>query len=43
MAKYSSMEENLNKYDDDNMSDADLAYYLEVTAKCSSKLLNRSL
>ena len=43
MAKYSTMEENLENYDEDNMSDADLAYYLEVTTRCSTKLLNASV
>ena len=46
MADYTKMlnhlaeyEEALNRYDEDNMSKADYDYYIEVTTRCSAKLL----
>ncbi len=39
MEKYSDFAEKIDKYDSDEMSAADAAYYLEVTTRVSQKLL----
>ena len=39
MAQYSDAMDALNAIDEDSLSDADLAYYLEVTARINQKLL----
>ncbi len=39
MEKYSDFAEKIDKYDSDEMSTADAAYYLEVTTRVSQKLL----
>lgn len=43
LTRYSAMEESLNKYDEENMSPADEAYYLEVLARCNGKLYAASI
>ena len=43
LTRYSAMEESLNKYDEENMSPADEAYYIEVLARCNAKLYNASI
>ena len=40
MSEYSDFAEKIDAYDTDSMSSADAAYYLEVTARCSQKVLN---
>lgn len=42
LSRYSAMEESLNKYDEENMSPADEAYYIEVLARCNAKLYSAS-
>ncbi len=37
--KYADFAEKLDKYDSDTMSTADAQYYLEVTTRCTQKLL----
>lgn len=39
MQEYSEFAEKVDAYDTENMSDDDLAYYLEVTTRCNQKLL----
>ena len=39
MQKLADYSEKLDAYDEDDMSDADLSYYLEVTNRCNQKLL----
>lgn len=39
MQKYSDFSEKANAYDTNEMSNADAAYYLEVTSRVSQKLL----
>ena len=39
MQKLADYSEKLEQYDEDDMSDADLSYYLEVTNRCNQKLL----
>jgi len=39
MQKLADYTEKLDAYDEDDMSDADLSYYLEVTNRCNQKLL----
>lgn len=39
MIEYARMADKLDKYDEDEMSDADAMYYIEVTARCNKKLL----
>lgn len=39
MEKYEDFEDTINKYDSDKMSPADAQYYLEVTARCTQKML----
>ncbi|MCR5249230.1 MAG: zinc-ribbon domain-containing protein [Lachnospiraceae bacterium] len=39
MEKYMEFADKLDKYDSDDMSMADAAYYLEVTTRCSKKML----
>lgn len=39
MQKYTDFADDLNKYDSDNMSAADYKYYIEVTTRCSQKML----
>ncbi|MGN1405334.1 MAG: DUF6591 domain-containing protein [Erysipelotrichaceae bacterium] len=43
ISRYGAMEESLNKYDEENMSPADEAYYIEVLARCNAKLYNASI
>lgn len=43
MEKYADFAEKLDEYDSDTMSPADAAYYVEVTARCSEKLMKASL
>ncbi len=40
LSKYSEMTEKLDEWDQDEMSDADLNYYLEVTSRVSKKLID---
>ncbi len=40
LEKVQDFEEKLEKYDEKEMSDADLKYYIEVTTRCSGKMLN---
>ena len=39
MKKYADFEEKINAYDSKNMSTADASYYLEVTTRCTQKML----
>lgn len=39
MTKYADFAEKVEKYDSNNMSTADAAYYLEVTNRCTQKML----
>ena len=39
MQEYSEFAEKVDAYDTENMSDDDLSYYLEVTTRCTQKLL----
>ena len=39
LQKYSDFEEKIDKYDSDEMSTADAAYYLEVTTRVTQKML----
>ncbi len=39
MQKYSDFAEKLDQYDSDNMSAADYKYYIEVTTRCTQKML----
>lgn len=43
MAKYAEFTNNLAKYDEEEMTPSDAAYYAEVTARCSKKLIKASL
>lgn len=43
MAKYADWIEKIGKYDEDTMSDADLAYYLLVTARVEKKLVDAAI
>ena len=40
LEKLSDFEEKVDAYDTDDMSAADLAYYLEVTSRCTQKMLS---
>ena len=39
MQKYADFAEKLDQYDSDNMSTADYKYYIEVTTRCTQKML----
>ena len=39
MQKYSDFETAIDRYDSNSMSTADAAYYLEVTTRCTQKML----
>ena len=39
MASYADFTEKLAQYDENEMSAADAAYYLEVTTRCTQKML----
>ena len=43
MSKYSEYMEKIDAVDEDELSDADLAYYLKVTSRVSEKLANSAL
>ncbi|MCR5654406.1 MAG: hypothetical protein K6G07_02025 [Lachnospiraceae bacterium] len=40
MAKYADFEDKVKKYDVNEMSAADAAYYTDVTSRCSKKILD---
>lgn len=40
MKKYADFADKIDKYDSDNMSTADYKYYMEVTTRCSQKMLS---
>ncbi len=39
MQKYSDFETAIDRYDSNSMSTADASYYLEVTTRCTQKML----
>ena len=41
--KYAEFAKAIEEYDQDEMSDADLAYYIEVTSRVNQKLLDASV
>ena len=43
MQQYADLMQKINSIDTSNLSAADYAYYIEVTSRCSQKLLNASL
>lgn len=42
MGKYAEFAEKIGEYESAEMSDADFNYYLEVTTRCTQKLLEAS-
>jgi hypothetical protein len=43
LAKYAEFAHAIEEYDTEEMSDADMAYYIEVTTRVSQKMMDASL